>query len=476
MFNANRKLKRLVVLLVLVVLLIFVGTWLYGYLTSATLTVSSVSAADFVSITPVNNGVLNSAGSVTAQHEITQRLKFGSYLISVFNHSNHLNRFIELNSHSQKSYVLRLSLAVTPEPVYGAGVIDLSASGSQLSFIGSSNHIDTVSASNAVGTIDQSQNFVSASWANPTLGVVEDSRGNLYLVKGGALSQIVLPFPANTLESYAMTSMGSIYLSSGYNLYYSPSGGVFKQVYSSSNPILQLAAGNNQAVLVVGERQNNPDSSGNIVLVDANGSVKNIDQRASALKVSPDGSELAAATNSYLSIYSLSGNTSSETVMIPVGKSLNSFAWGKDNRLYFVQGGTLWEYDSSSSEYYQITQTPAQMEITAVYPDTEDDYVYITLDNSGQPTSSVTQSELYRVPLKGQAVSADFSSIGLIFPAMLQGFCSVNYVNFTSPTLRVSYPSSVNQQFCSTAISTELKQYGIETSQLGYDYVPQAIN
>ncbi len=472
----NRLLKlllRLGVFLVFISIFVGVGIWIYDYLHTTTITVISASSNSYVSITPIKNGELVSSETISAKHKLSESVRFGTYQLAAFSGTDHLTRTVNIGSGGQKLFNLVLSgFSSTPYPVYGGSVEDVSASSSSIVFINSSSSLLSINSNNSINKIFGGA-VSSIDWASPTQGVLRTS-GGFYSDNNGVFSLLNLPFKYSSapVVNYAVAGNGAVFISNGSVLYKGSISGGFQKIYSSSNTILQISASTNSVALIIGSRKSNPDLVGTLTIIKGSG-VTNTNIAASSIGISPNGNYTAVMSNYDISIYSSSMDRVDE---IAGNGSISSLAWGTNGNLFYSSGGTLWQSSISKNESFQISQTSGQSPIQGIYPDTEGNYVYISVANSPTINNQASGSQLYRVALHAQPQNYNFGVFSVIFPQVLQGECSVNYVNFTLPTLYIVYPGNVGQQICTSSVDSLLAQYGISQAGVTMVFQPQPVN
>ena len=231
-----------------------------------------------------------------------------------------------------------------------------------------------------------------------------------------------------------------------------------------------MSSNSGTIALLLSPDKNNPDLQGNITLL--NGS-KNLETNifSQDIAVSPDGKYIASLSTGGINIYNSSmslvdNSTSNGTI--------SDMAWGNGDTLYYSSGGSLWKYSIANNYSGQIAQTAGQSYIDNIYPDYSGSFVYFTVSNSPIINTSQSGNQLYRIGLNRTAQNFQFSSFSAIFPNVLQGLCSVNYVNFNSAILYVSYPSNISQQYCASSLQRYLSAFSIDTSGLDIVYQPLA--
>ena len=472
--DSNKRLKKFSLIALAIVLLGVFSYWLYNYLTTASITIKASSASDYVSITPVSNGVSVPGSTIYAKASLTKRVKYGDYVISVFNHSNHLDRYIVVNSSSQRTYALALvSYSVVPQPVFGGAVNSVSASSTQISFIDSLGRLGTINTNNSLSYPYGLYRLVAGSWINPSVGLVDDNNNSIYLVDGGKAKKLSLPFKQNGAERFSISNSGSIYISNGNRLYLgSVSNPALMPLYTASGNIIQISASDQGVILLVGNNNNSAEPQGSLVFISGNKVTKS-NISATYAYVSPDKQLIAAKTSSGINIYS---STLDFLYAVPSSSSSTSFVWGNAGSLYYSRGGTLWQYSTDNEEAYQITQTPGQNEITGIFPSQNGNYVYLNIADQNSLNSGSPSNELYRVPLGNQAQNTELSALGIILPTTIAGYCELNYIYLNTATLTVTYPSTTNQQSCSRALESFLNEYNIPPSALSVNYTPLPAN
>ncbi len=476
----RRQLSQIAVLVIVVIILIIVGNYIYEYLTTGVITVSSSNSTNVVKIEQIASSNTKNPISKLANGKLTIRLKPGKYEIFAYSHNDlyGASKLVTLKSRQNLKFTLNPPTTSFPEPVYGGSVDGLYADNNHLFFVplSPSPIKSTVNTGyllqSSQGTVSQPFSnvaFTNIKWINSNTGIGEDVYNNLYLINGGGLSQINLPFNASSSQLSAdMESSGTIYVSDGQNIYKGGLSGNFSKIYSSSGGVIsQLASnGSGVAAIIHGGESDVPgsnQSSGGDALVYVTKAGKVISKQAQNMTNATwtnDGKYLLTESGTTAYIYDSSLRLS-KTITI---NGAGNYTWLDDNTVIYSVGEKIWAFKLNSGQSTIITSLALKQNIENIYLSNDGAYLYFT-ENNSQGT------QLFRVGLKGQPTNQSLSSLSVFLPTTVS-LCSMNYINFNEPTILLTYPLAVSLQTCTSVAQTELQTFNINPSTFQYVSIP----
>jgi hypothetical protein len=467
-------------------LVVWFCIWLYQKLSMSTLTVTTNNPKAYVTIDSVKNNGKNVQLLEQVRGKISVKVTAGNYEIAASYESSSVSRIITVKSWQKLNFNLNPPVASSAEPVYGNSVSDVTANNSQIIFIDNSNNntLSSINSNNTVTELYQSGPLVNARWANSSLGLASNYNNDLFLIKNDTVSPVNLPFASSQKSgfvlSYDITSGGQIYVSQGTAIYLGSILGNFKKIYTSKNIVFGLSATPSGVVAFETSNKLTQDLNGKLIFINKSDKVTRTDISGSQVDVSPDGKYMVVyngeKSGNGFAIYSSSFNQVSQVA----SSSSNSFGWGNNDLLYYNQGSNLLVYDISSKQSSELSQVPDQANILGIYPAESGPYIYLVA-NSTNPNASSGSSQLFRVSLNStNTKNSSVIGISVVLPTNLKtgvnGYCYVNYVNFTQPTITIGYPgaySSATQNTCLSLTQNELNQYYINPSVFQYNFLPQ---
>lgn len=440
--------------------------WLVSYLTTGQLVITTNDPKNIITISGASG---SGSGGIIKQGVggLSVRLHPGQYTASVQNRVFETSRFVKVMSRKRSVYKLDVRVAGAIEPVLPTGAYDVIIGGGKLLFVDtSSGGLYQVSGSGSPALISNTIAFKGIKWASTSLGLGQGKDGQLYLYENGSVTPLQAPFTyaSNVAVDYAITASGSIYVSSGSNVY-AVQNSAFKKIYTAKSSAPSLVAGKEHLAIIdnpgSGEGQNSSGGSTSLTIFDGAGHKLTKDIEASALAWAPDDNHLAVSSELGNKIYTADlGSNSSYP-----GPNVNSLAWLDKNTLLYGLSGSLWSYDILTGQSTVIANTPLQGAISGVYPDLDGNYVYLTVAKS-----SSTDYELDRVGLRGQNVPDYILQLAVYFPKVLDD-CSASYINFLNPTILLQSNTGL-QQICLSEANGELNKDGIEASKFQFLNVP----
>lgn len=480
MLFENYRLRRVVVVICVLLVLILAGFYIYRYLSMGTITVTTDNLANYVKVEwSLGGNKSDSSFSKQAKHSLTVRVKAGTYQISAYDQHglSGVSRTITLKPRQKLSYTLNPASLANPEPVYGGNTNSVFTDGSQLLFLGlrdpgsdteGDGNIMHVDASDNITTMFPDNYFSKVDWINADTAMGYDRFHNLYVISGGNISQLQLPFTTdqNSKFSAGITGDGEIFVSDGYYVYAGSLAGDFKKVFTADkdDPVSKIVAGKDKVAVVMNSvealesKRNGSESQGKIAILNSAG--KTTEKSISVLFAdwSPDGKHLIAQGPLEADIYDSSLNV---TGVINV-KNASNFKWLNNGSVMFSVNNEIWSYDTGSTQSKKLGQLATGGNIGGFYPTADGSYVYFTGTGNGG-------DQLFRLGLKSQKTDSSLNTLSQILPEDI-GICSVNYVNFIGqPTITITYPDlETTSQLCLDATKRELRYYNLNLSALNY--------
>ena len=443
--------KNAVILLVIVVGAVLV-VWLFNFLTTGTVTLTSNDPS--VGLTLAKVGQANSIK--TGNRSLTARLKAGAYIAMAEGGSKGMSQIIKVRAHTSSKYSLNPSEPTGVEPVLYVNGSYLAASTSQLYFMNSDNQsLYKINNQNDVQQVDSSH-FLKLKWASSSKGIAQDSTGRLFAIQNGSVHQLAIP--TTTADNFDIAPNGDVFFSSNKQIYRGSLSGSFSKIYSSSSPFTSLAA-SSKGVAVISSQL--AESSKNYkTFVTFIGDAGNIIQKNIIAydnsSWSPSGQYLVSAGNLEYGIF----NSSLERVADIPNQAISNPVWLDNYRLIYSVKDQLWQYDIGTSAAKLIANMPLGGDISQIAISDGGEYVYLSVAGINGASGSIK-----RVGLKGQSVPSIVYQLQDILPKNLED-CTISLVNFTAPAVLVSSSSPDLSQLCIKAASDELSQDGFNLNQL----------
>lgn len=471
----NLNIRRILFWLVSVIVMVAAIMWLYNYLMSAPVTLSTSGPGDTVKIAGVL-GEKNGSFSKQAIQKLHVRVRAGRYEISAYDKqgASSTSRIITVKARKAQSFTLNLSKLVSTDPVYGKDVTAVVADSSQLIFIdkstGNLERVDTAGNITALATLG----FASAKWANPGLGVAQSSDGTLYIIKNGSVNPLQLPFKTTYGQniSYDVSKDGQVYVAFGGNVYSGDGGGTFKKIYSASGSNIIVSAGMGSVAVLEPASSASADEGGApkkqgdgrlSVLTGQNKLVKDV-TGVNNIAWSPGGKYLLATGRATTTVFDNQLRTKSSLYI----NNASLYTWSDDSTIFYGianAGSQLWAYDLNAQRSHEVALLNPSENITDIYPSSDGSYIYMSVQ-SNQDT------QLSKAPLKGQPTDKTLSTLNIFLPEDI-GVCTLNYVNFIKPVMTILYPNSgVSPDQCVAAAKAELRSYSIYPGKFNFTTTP----
>jgi hypothetical protein len=247
-----------------------------------------------------------------------------------------------------------------------------------------------------------------------------------------------------------------LYLSNGNTIYAGVAGGTLSQLLRPVNGEgFSIVSATTKGVLV---NETSTDASG-----DKNGDLlfitpaKTYTIQAGIYDSawSPNGQDLVVTTDSDSDIYNdrlqLIGSLPANNVTSPV--------WLNNNVIFYGIAGALWSYNIQTKTSNTVASVSVFGYVSKIYPSQNDAYVYVAIQNT--TTNSL---ELSRLGLDNQPVSPIMQELQVFLPNTYQG-CSLDYLDFTAPSVVVDGTDSSGQN-CVQAATSYLQLYAINPASL----------
>lgn len=464
----NRIFYKRIVLVVSVFFFMVAAIWIYKYLSTGKLIVSTDNSSTFIKITRLYETGKEKSFSKQAQGNLDIRVSPGKYEVAVFSKSLSASKIVRVQARQTKYINLNPPKVGSPEPVYGNGVSGLFASGSSAYFVDkSSQNLTRVLSDGKVFPISQTT-FQSAKWVSLNIGAAVDTNNNLYKIRGNSIQKLSLPFDAKNGSgfSYDLSPLGDIYLAYGKSLF-KQEGFTFKKIYDAKQPIGDVSVSGSR--IAIAEPFDIDSGFKGLVVVLGDNSVVEKSIVSDNIAWSPDGSKLLVA-NKYgvNSIY----NTSLK-LLSSMSSQGSHFVWANNSSLIYSVSGALWGYSIPSNTSQELSQMPGQGNIDGLYANSDGSYVYVSAQRVS--ISGDTADQLFRVGLRGDGTNSNLLGLSVFMPESLD-YCALNYVNFTKPTVLINYPQGSSAQDCLDAAKGEVQSYNIDPSSLAYQLTPYSVD
>jgi hypothetical protein len=458
---------KIVLLLALFLCAVFVVLWIYKYFNTGKIILQTNAANAYVRINYINqDGSAPSVAAAQKEQKLTARVRPGSYVLTAFSPLSSSSKTVNVKARQSLRISLNLPGVGPVTPVYGSSVKYPVTSASEVLFLDRAGHLSRINSQNQPQVLDTTHSLKSAQWLNTSLGATQDTSQNFYLVKNGVLSAVTAPFQVSgsPSSSYALAPDGTLYLSNGQTVYKSSVDGSFTQIYSSGNNYNVSLAASNESIAVI--EKNSKTGFSSAVIVTSSGKILRNNVQAIAAAWSTDGSYLLLASDTGNNIW----NNSYRKVAPLPQKAAANFAWNKDNVLLYTAGNQLFAYNVSSKQGNQIARIPNNGSIEGISL-SDDSYIYMVAKQRNSVAEG-SSNQLFKIGLKNQKPPKYVQSLSVFLPETI-GVCLLNYINFTKPTITVSYPNFLpTPERCVIAAKKELSQYDSNPDKFEFSLSP----
>lgn len=435
---------------------------LYQYLTKAELVLQTSNPDDYVK---VEKAAENIGGEKTffkqAKHRLSLRLSPGNYNLYAYGDSggSAVSQTVQIKPRQKLNVTLNPTKMTAPEPVYGRGVSSVFANSNSLTFIDSvEDQLKKAGKDGRIASLYPGLVLRRVAWIRAGYGVAENYKSDrLYVLKDGQKKDLVLPSYITAPYTYDVSTNGHLYVASGKNVYYTTLDGLpsFEKIYTADSTNIGLVASLDK-VAVLTSPDNQP--GGYLAVINIGGKTFKKNVFVTHAAWSPDGKYLLAGGEGS----SFLANSSLDQVSIFPINDYGLFIWKDAGSFFYARDSELWVYDVLAKKSHKLSGLPAKQSITGIFTDQDESYVYFTAQSN--------KPQLFRAGLRGQPVSTVLSALSVIMPENLD-YCALNFINFTKPTILLSYPEN-HRSVCLLAANTELSNYGVPPSDIIFQLLP----
>jgi hypothetical protein len=436
-------------------------------LTKASISVNTDDPDGYVKVERLaQSGQKGKSFSKQRLSHLTVRVSPGTYQLTASgpggNFATSTSKVVQVKAREKVSYTLNPAVVRDPEPVYGNIAQDLRADDSSLGFLDTQNSqsgslLEVTSNGDVTHLFPDHTDLASIRWITSQRAVAQDSGGNLYLIDGGSISSLRLPFDSGSGSSralYDVGSNGSIYVSNGQNVYLSVDGNGYRKIFTTNDRIRSLSAGANEvAVVTNGEADK-------LTVVSDSGHERTITIDVEQVSWAPDYKHLLIRQDTAdVVIDSLLQNENSFLI-----NGSDNLVWKDRDNLYYSVDSQIWQLKLSTKDSVKLGSLSSGQSITRIYPDTSGSYVYFQ-SNNGE------KQQLYRISLGRKPVSSAVNQLDTYLPLSLDE-CYVSYLNYGITRILLTPFNDSQTNDCLSTIKTRLTRYGLNTSRYVFDILP----
>jgi hypothetical protein len=435
--------------------------WFWHFYTTGKIIITTNNSNNTISLVKSADSDEASAKKYTARGNLTLNLPAGNYTLSVEGNSIATNQVIKVKGHKTQSYNINPVNTSGVEPVVSQPAQNLTISSSELDYLNSNTGIlFKVDSQNNVVKL-AAQQFKVIKWASQGTGVGQGEDGNLYIVNGGTINQLNLPFAyKGEASGFSISPSKNIYVSDGADVYAGNLGGNFKKIYTANSTSPVIVAGLNKVAVADEVIQSTSTVDPLLAVISTSGKTIKKGESAGKLFWSPGGKYLISTDEDSAKIYNdslnLVGTIASKTFVEQV-------AWVNDNMLFYTSNDQVWSYDITSNKAQLTANMPLADSITELTINPDKSYIYlVTHNNSGDNYA------IRRVGLQNQQVQNFLYQLQDILPRTLNN-STLSLVNFGQPPTVVVTPfpdSDASSQAILQEGQTELQQDGFDLSKL----------
>lgn len=458
--------RRIIILGILGVLIIFAMYWVIEFLTIGQIVVSTDNPAAKLTLTkiPGQSLIKQSTGTLAIG------ARTGTYSVSVVSNSSASSQIITVKAHKTLRYTIHVPNPVGVEPVSYSTAAGIIASASQLYFLNAAGNLSGIGASNNQLVIDSSTQFQSIRWATSTFGIGADSKGGLYTISGGIPRPLAFSEPHDSadLPVYAVSASHQIYVALGSSVYSGTLGGSFKKIYTAVGDPTALIAGNDEAVVISNPdndngQKNKAASTPAIAIVSAAGKVIRASIGTSVAALSPHEKYLAVGDAVGGEIL----NSSLKSIATVPQSNFSNPVWLDENDLFYSVNDQVWTYNVTDQKAQLLANAPLGGTITELSLSDDNSYLYMGVtQTAGSPV-------IKRIGLQNQPVPSSVYQLQTIMPYSGSGYFAT-LINFTKPTVLIvpSVPLiNTDSQYVQEA-KTQFAQQGIDLGQISVLFKP----
>lgn len=445
---------------------ILVFTFIWQWLSTGSVRITTDNSSYNVTLSAVTGKQPTISQDYTKQKHgrLNTRVKVGTYVAQIQTARTVVATKTVVVTHSKTVVFNYKTTPSNPsEPVIDKSGEAIAVDSNRLLFLDSnSNTITQVDSTNALNTAYVNQSLQSVQWISTDYGVGQDESGSLYEINGNTIHKLSLPNGINRASiQYAVAANKQLYILTDASLYTGTVGSDLHKIQDVKvgNPVLSAtpdavaitnisAAGENTSTPYV-EIVTNEGKTAAKKSITANDGVW-----------SPDGSSLLLINNDALSaVYD--AHLGHQT-LLPT-KGISTAAWVDDNTIVYASGSTVWSYNAASQTAVAVGQISSGT-VTTIAVDDAHSFAYLA-------TSGGNGGTISRVSLRGEAPSSLSTQLASFLPDTVDA-CTIDYINFTQPTILLQPYSQVVQNECQQEANKRLQDYNIDISKLGFEFGP----
>lgn len=451
--NNSASLKKIILLFLLTIAFMLFGQYMYSYLLFGRLVIHTNDHSNLIKISGTSN---NNSFEKNTTGNIKINLKPGIYRIVSTDSSGGRSIAKQINISRRQKIKADLTPPElsSPQPFYSQPVDGLMPTTSQVIFLDSNTHkIKRVDSANRLSDFAPGK-FESLIWANEKLGVAKTVSGDLYKVTGASVNKIntgnITP-----IDAYGITNKGEVYIANKTDVYLSTLGGKnFSKVFSSKQSGLGLVVGQNKALVV--EPAEGEEESMTVNILSGEKAVAKNNLALVRLAWSPNGNNFFVGDKRKTTIY----NSQFDVTDQIFASNVSTMSWKDDKTLYYSIENQLWKYDLQTHTDSKIATLPYGQKIGYIFASNNSNYLYLA--TSTEDKSSVLKFSLAKTVLDDPLLGLD-----AFMPENIDT-CSLNYINFTSPTIMISSPNTTSSDDCVSATKGELSNYGFDPAKFKF--------
>jgi hypothetical protein len=389
----------------------------------------------------------------SASGHLNTKLNSGHYVITVSNRTSSRKQTVQIKGHHTSAFQISLSSVIEAQQVYPYGAYAVVGDSSKLYFVDMSSHYLYKTGSDGIPRlVNGSVTFDKVVWQNSGNGFGLSFDGKqVYQISNDSLKPINFSH-GDEINNISLSQNGKLAVSAGKNVY-AMSNGNLNKIYSASDDISALAAGNQYILVGSKEKSQDNDSETDFQFISYSGQ-KAVDTKLSAYSYvwSPNGNYLAMTGDSATTVFDAHFKAVANIPDINV-LGLN---WLDDTKVIYGLGTNVYSYDIKSLNTDQLSTLANQSAAVGLY--VTSDSLYVSADSGDQSYS------LAKVSLTNKA--ADYTyQLGHFLPIQIGG-CYGDYAVFTQPVVGVSTtPGAAN---CTQTIQSYLSKDGVDPSKFGY--------
>lgn len=477
--SAGGKMRRWLIIGLLLSLVVVVGLWLFNYLSTGNLVVSTPSTNSKFTITDSNGKEISSANG----ERFSTRLKAGSYSVEA-NHDNGATRQ-SFTITARQTTVLELEVIPLREAVLVANRVaeDLHFAGNTLLFRDPT--INRLIASTGEGVLQpytEEINIVNVKWLDGTKGVIQNLSNNAFLLENESIADV-----SNIADVETPSIVGAIATDAANNqfayaeytdVYLSQQVGVSKNVHTAeAAPSLALSA-NKLAIYfhpADGEEESIRVIRPYILNLDTNEKIIFDDEEVITAVWSPDGSQLAYETNTSIKIFDYASQRVIRYLPRDTGFDAGvPMLWINKSEFLFVDSEGMWRLKPESNQVVKLAELKSLGGSAGLGLTMRADTGEVFFSNG-----DLINPAIYKISLNG-SYNKDELALSSLLPHVSTDY-EISMLNITNPILTITTYAPVldiskdeyeerTEQIKSSALDF-ISQGGLDPNSLSVRYV-----